>query len=299
MRRARLMRDQRLRVPYRALQASLSLPDGKKAMTDSLTFVHFSDTHIVRPGVRLRDVDTIDTLTRVVETVNRLTPPPAFVVIGGDLVSPDVEPEVKARTRELTVRDYENAYEIFHGIVSRLSVPVHYVMGNHDRRVPFRRVVFKDPQPTDRPHYYAFTSGRYRVCILDSLQPRKDGGYVGQAQLAWLRKQLHQHAESLTLLVVHHQAVPVGVQVLDQIMLMDAGDLWQVVHEVDSVCAVLCGHVHLPYAGQRDGIPVFATPSTCFQFSEAANGLATSPGPPMLRLVTCQGREVSSTLLSA
>ena len=74
-------------------------------MTDSLTFVHFSDTHIVRPGVRLREVDTIETLTRVVEAVNRLDPQPAFVIIGGDLVSPDVAPEVKAKTRDVTVRD--------------------------------------------------------------------------------------------------------------------------------------------------------------------------------------------------
>jgi Icc protein len=267
-------------------------------MTDSLTFVHFSDTHIVRPGVRLREVDTIATLTQVVEAVNRLTPQPAFVVIGGDLVSPDVVPEVKAKTRELTVRDYETSYEIFHGIVSRLHVPVHYVMGNHDRRVPFRRVILKDPRPTDWPHYYAFTSGQHRICILDSLEPPKDGGYIGHAQLAWLRKQLNQHADHPTILVVHHQVVPVGVQVLDRIMLMNAGDVWQIVHEVNHVCAVLCGHVHLPYAGQRDGIPVFTTPSTCFQFAEGPNGLAVSADPPMLRLVTCQGHEVSSTVIS-
>jgi Icc protein len=267
-------------------------------MSESLTFVHFSDTHIVRPGARLRDVDTIETLTRVVETVNGLNPQPAFVVIGGDLVSPDIAPEVKAKTRELTVRDYESSYEIFHSLVSRLNVPVHYVMGNHDRRVPFRRVIQHDPQPTDWPHYYAFTAGQYRVCILDSLQPGKDGGYLGYAQVAWLRKQLHQHAEFPTILVVHHQAVPVGIRVLDQIMLIDAEDLWQVVHEVNNVCAVVSGHVHLPFAGQRDGIPVFTTPSTCFQFAEGPNGLAVSGDPPMLRLVTCQGREVSSSLIS-
>jgi 3',5'-cyclic-AMP phosphodiesterase len=268
-------------------------------MSDSLTFVHFSDTHIVRPDVRLRGVDTIETLTRVVEAVNGLTPPPAFVVIGGDLVSPDVAPEVKAKTRELTVRDYETSYEVFHSLVSRLHVPVHYVMGNHDRRVPFRRVILNDPQPTDRPHYYAFTCGAYRLCILDSLEPQKEGGYLGHAQLAWLRQQLHQHAEGPTILVVHHQVVPVGVKVLDQIMLMNAEDLWQVVSEGNNVCAVLCGHVHLPFAGQRDGIPVLATPSTCFQLAEGSNGLAVSGDPPMLRLVTCHGREVSTTVIPA
>jgi 3',5'-cyclic AMP phosphodiesterase CpdA len=266
-------------------------------MSESLTFVHFSDTHIVRPGVRLRDVDTMQTLTRVVEAVNALTPLPAFVVVGGDLVSPDVEPEVKAKTRELTVRDYETSYEVFHSLVSRLQVPVHYVMGNHDRRVPFRRMLLRDPQPTDRAYYYAFASGQYRICILDSLQPHHDGGYVEHAQLAWLRQQLRRHADNPTILVVHHQAVPVGVKALDQIMLLNAEDLWQVVHEVNNVCAVLCGHVHLPFAGQRDGIPVLTTPSTCFQFAAGPNGLVVSGDPPMLRLVTCEGREVSSALL--
>jgi 3',5'-cyclic AMP phosphodiesterase CpdA len=266
-------------------------------MSDGLTFVHFSDTHIVRPGVRLRDVDTIETLTRVIDAVNRLDPQPAFVVIGGDLVSPDVDPEVKTNGRVLSVRDYERSYDIFHTLVSRLHVPVHYVMGNHDRRVPFRRVISHDPQPTDQPYHYAFSAGPYRLCVLDSLEPQRDSGYLGHAQLAWLRKQLQQHDDQPTILIVHHQVVPVGVPVLDQIMLLDAEDLWQVVHEVDNVCAVLCGHVHRAFAGQRDGIPVFTTPSTCFQFAEAPNGLAVSGDPPMLRLVNCQGREVSSTLV--
>jgi Icc protein len=267
-------------------------------MAETLTFVHFSDTHIVRPGVRLRDVDTYATLTRVVEAVNQLTPPPAFVVIGGDLVSPDSVSTARAKPPELPADAYETSYDIFHSLVSRLQVPVHYVMGNHDRRVPFRRVIMQDPQPTDRPHYYAFTAGQYRVCLLDSLLPPYNGGYLSLAQLAWLRRQLHQHATSPTILVVHHHAVPVGVPVLDGIMLMNAEDLWQVVGEVDNVCTVLCGHVHLPHAGQHNGIPVFTTPSTCFQFAAAPDGLSSSPGPAMLRLVTCQGHEVSSTLLT-
>jgi Icc protein len=268
-------------------------------MADSLTFVHFSDTHIVRPGVRLRDVDTYATLTRVVEAVNRLRPAPAFAVIGGDLVSPDVDPEVKARRRALTVRDYETAYEVFHSLVSRLNVPVHFVMGNHDRRVPFRRVVLREAQPIDWPHYYAFTAGAHRICILDSLAPRRDEGYLGLPQLAWLRRTLAQADGRPTILVVHHQAVPVGVRVLDQIMLADAEAFWQVVREAGHVCAVLCGHVHLAHEAERHGVRVLATPSTCFQFYETPEGLRSTPASPMLRLVTCDGREVSSTLLSA
>ena len=267
-------------------------------MTESLSFVHFSDTHVVRPGVRLHDVDTCETLTRVVEAVNRLTPPPAFVVIGGDLVSPDVDPEVRANARALTVRDYETSYEVLQGLLSRLTMPVHFVMGNHDRRVPFHRVILNESQPWDRPHYYAFEAGPYRISILDSLVPGQDGGYLSPPQLAWLRQDLQRHADAPTILVVHHHAVPVGFAGLDQIMLMNAEDFWMAVRESRNVCAVLCGHVHLRHETVREGIPLFTTPSTCFQFAEGSDTWKFLPGPPMLRLVTCQGREVSSTVMS-
>jgi 3',5'-cyclic AMP phosphodiesterase CpdA len=263
---------------------------------ESLTFVHFSDTHIVRPGVRLREVETCATLTQVVETVNHLDPQPAFVVIGGDLVSPDVEPEVEARG--FTVRDYEAAYEAFREIVSRLSVPVHFVMGNHDRRVPFRRVVLQEVQPWDRPHYYAFDAGRYRICLLDTLQPGRDPGALSRPQVAWLRKQLLQHADQLAILVVHHHAIPVGVPRLDEQILQNVQDLWQVAREGGNVCAVLCGHVHMSSEAVQDGIPIFTTPSTCFQISRDPEQPGPVPGPPQLRLVTCRGREVSTTVLS-
>ncbi len=266
-------------------------------MTDSLTFVHFSDTHIVRPGVLLRDVDTCDTLAHVVEAVNRLTPQPAFVVIGGDLVSPDVEPEVQAKIRDVTVRDYEAAYEVFHDLVSRLVVPVHFVMGNHDRRVPFRRVVLKESQPWDRPYYYAFGAGRYRICILDSLAPGKNPGHLGHPQLAWMRKELREHADQPSLIVVHHHVMPVGVPWLDEQMLTRAEAFWEAVREAGSVAAVLCGHVHLEHEDTRDGVPVFTTPSTCFQILKEPEH-ATLPGPPKLRLVACHGREISSTVVS-
>lgn len=59
-------------------------------MADELRFVHFSDPHIVGREVKLRDVDTCRTLERVVERVNALRPRPEFVLVGGDLASPDL-----------------------------------------------------------------------------------------------------------------------------------------------------------------------------------------------------------------
>ena len=270
---------------------------GADLMAQHLTFVHFSDTHIVRPGVSVRDVDTCETLRRVVDAVNRLDPAPAFVVIGGDLVSPDIAPDVKAGVRTLTTDDYELAYETFQGIVKDLAVPVHFALGNHDRRVPFRRVVLSEPTSIDEPRPYAFEAGDYRVCVLDSLDPGKNPGYLREAQLAWLRAQLRDHPGRPTILVLHHHAVPVGVRWLDEQMLIDADELWSVVREAGNVRAVLCGHVHLRHEAVRDGVAVYTTPSTCFQISKESDERKFFPGPPAFRLVRCDARGVSSDVV--
>ncbi len=265
-------------------------------MAHDLTFVHFSDTHIVRPGARVRDVDTCQTLQRVVEAVNRLEPPPAFVIIGGDLASPDLDPEVKRGVRDVTANDYERAYAVFHELIGSLAVPVHMLMGNHDRRIPFRRVVRGESDPRDEPLHYVVDAEGYRLCVLDSLDTGKNPGRLGDGQLAWLRDRLLEARHHHALVAVHHHAVPVGVRWLDEQMLLDADGFWRVVREARNVRAVLCGHVHLEHEAVRDGVPVFTTPSTCFQISKESQDRRYLVGPPSFRLVSCSRGTIVSNV---
>lgn len=268
-------------------------------MVDDLRFVHFTDTHIVRPGVQVRDVDTCRTLGRVVDAVNNLKPRPAFVIVGGDLASPDLEPDVRAGIRESTDGDYELAYTVLGEILERLTVPTYMLMGNHDRRGPFRRVVLREPAPEDQPHRYVVDVDGYRLCALDSLDPGKKPGLLGGGQLEWLRDRLREAADRHAVIAVHHHAVPVGVQRLDVQMLTDADALWDVIREAGNVRGVLCGHVHLQHGAVRDGVPVFITPSTCFQSSKEFQEQRYLPGPPVLRVVTCRAGEITSEVLEA
>src|SRR5678816_2136253 len=103
-------------------------------MTDRagpLRFVHLTDTHIMAGG-RWRprggdfEFDTAASLRRVVEAVAALEPRPAFVVVGGDNVSPDL----LHRDRVLTVDDYVPSYRLLQEILAPLACPRHFVMGN-------------------------------------------------------------------------------------------------------------------------------------------------------------------------
>ena len=81
--------------------------EGRAAQAD-FCFVHFTDTHIIAGGT-LHNFDTSASLQRVVAVLNALEPRPAFAVIGGDLVSPDI----LDRNRVLTSAEYEPSYRLF------------------------------------------------------------------------------------------------------------------------------------------------------------------------------------------
>ena len=266
-------------------------------MPNELRFVHFTDTHIVGPGIKLRDVDTCETLERVVEAVNGLRPRPTFVVVGGDLVSPDLVPEVLQGVREATDAEYESAYTVLRSHLERLTVPFYTLMGNHDRRGPFRRVMPSGAAPGELHRYVVDVDG-YRLCALDSLIPGENPGRLGEEQLAWLGDRLREAAGRDVVIVVHHHVVPIGLERLDVQMLLDADALWTLIGAAGNVRGVLCGHVHLQHEEVRDGVPVATTPSTCFQSSKAFKEKQYLPGPPAFRLVTCRDEQMRSELLT-
>ena len=264
-------------------------------MAGELRFVHFTDTHVVGPGVRLRDVDTCRSLERVIDAVNALSPRPAFVIVGGDLVSPDISSDSIEGHRDASDDEYESSYTVLHSMLERLAVPYHMLMGNHDRRGPFRRVMLSE-QASEERHRFVVDVDGYRICALDSLDPGKKPGILGADQLAWLRERLREAADRDVVIGVHHHAVPIGLERLDVQMLMDADALWDVIVEAGNVRGVLCGHVHLQHEEVRHGIPVVTTPSTCFQSSKAFKEKRYLTGPPTLRLVTCGKGRVTSEL---
>jgi Icc protein len=265
-------------------------------MTDELRFVHFTDTHIVGPGVRLREVDTCRSLERVVDAVNGLSPRPAFVIVGGDLVSPDISSDSIEGHRDASDAEYEASYAVLRSILERLTVPYHMLMGNHDRRGPFRLTMLSGRAADHERHRYVVDVDGYRLCALDSLDPGKKPGVLGAEQLAWLRERLREAADRHVVIAVHHHAVPIGLERLDVQMLTDADALWDVIREAGNVRGVLCGHVHLQHEEVRHGIPVVTTPSTCFQSSKLFKEKQYLTGPPALRLVTCRAGKMISEL---
>jgi Icc protein len=266
-------------------------------MSEGFRFVHLTDTHIMAGGLwHTRsgfDFDTEASLRSVVDAVRRLDPAPAFAVLGGDLASPDL----LDRQRTLTADEYEPSYVLFRDILAGLPCPAYYLVGNHDHRVAFNRVLRPDAPALDAPCDYAFDHSGHHFVALDSQVPGEVGGALDDEQLAWLDDDLRGHAGMPTGLFVHHHPWPLGIQWLDALALRNGEALSAVLARHRQVRWIICGHVHLDQAVVRDGLTMLTTPSTCVQFSKVSAHPLSVPGPPGFRVVDVAGSSFSTQVL--
>lgn len=261
-------------------------------------FVHLTDTHIIAGGTwtsRTGDLkfDTAASLREVVAAVRALDPAPSFAVLGGDLASPDL----LERGRILTPVEYEPSYTLLADILAELPCPVRFLLGNHDSRVAFNRVLRPDAPAPDAPHYYSFDHQGYHFVALDSHEPGRAAGVLDATQLWWLRDDLAQHRDQPTIAFVHHHPWPLGLQWIDTMPLRNGDELMGALREHPDLRWLICGHVHLDQAIQRNGLTMLTTPSTCVQLSKVSQAGKMLPGPPAFRIVDVAGDQLSTRVI--
>jgi len=244
-------------------------------------------------GGTLPNLDTSASLQRVIEVLKAMEPHPAFAVIGGDLVSPDM----LDRNRTLTQAEYEPSYHLLQELLKPLQCPTYMLLGNHDHRRAFHQVM-QTPVPTlDTTHHYSFDYQGYHFVALDTHQPGQAWGYLDALQLAWLQADLAAHRGQPALVFLHHHPWPLGLAWIDAMNLHNGEELIGVLRQYPEVRWMICGHVHLDQEIQRDGLTMLTTPATCFQVSKVSQTRKTLPGPPGFRVVRLTGDEFSTRVL--
>ena len=275
------------------------MPANEKSTEDgNFSFVHLTDTHIMagtkfQPSGGSWELDTHATLTRVLRVVNGLRPSPAFVVISGALVSPDLAD----RSRRPTPEEYAPSYTLLREALASLNCPVHLMIGNHDDRTAFHRVMGNAPSSPDAPHFYSFNHGGYHFVALDTQEPGKPGGWVDAEQFEWLRKDLLAHQETPTFVFTHHHLWPIGVDWMDVQNLRNGDEVAQLLRTHGNVQRILCGHVHQDHEIERGGLTLLTTPATCFQVSRVSQGASIFPGPPGFRLIRLEEQRLSTQVI--
>lgn len=203
-----------------------------------MKFIHLTDTHVIGGGQLLYGQDPAARLRAAVASINEEHGDAAYVILTGDMTHwGDAE-----------------AYAAFKTEITKLAMPVHLMVGNHDD-TPALRDAFPDaPRDPNGFVQTAFDTDAGRFVLLDTKLPGTHaGGYCAQ-RLAWLQQELDSH-DGPVFLFMHHPPFPVGIKAMDKIMMQDSEAFHDVLapHKA-RLRHLFFGHLHRAVFGNWRGI---------------------------------------------
>ncbi len=223
----------------------------------SHTIAHISDTHLLAGGRPLYGkVNTIEHLGQALAQLERSIAKPEAIVFTGDLADLG-EPDAYTRLRE-----------IVEPAAARMNAQVIWVIGNHDERPDYSRLLFDEE--SDAPQDRVYDVNGLRIISFDTTVPGYHHGEVTDAQLEWLADVLATPAPHGTLLAVHHPPIPTPLlEAMGMLELFDQHKLAAVLKGSD-VRGILAGHLHYSTHSTFGGIPVSVASATCYTLDLSA-----------------------------
>jgi 3',5'-cyclic-AMP phosphodiesterase len=212
--------------------------------------------------MRVRGVATAETLARCVGHARRRHPNPDALILTGDLAHDDVA-----------------GYALLRERFAGTGAPVHCLPGNHDDAGAVREALDAAPFV----HDFARRHGKWLFVMLDSTVAGAHGGHLGREALARLDAALAAQPTAFALVCLHHHPVPHGSRWLDELMLDNAAEFFEVLDRHPGVRGIAWGHTHQVFEGTRGRIRLMGTPSTCMQFTQNADEFEVDDRPPAYR----------------
>jgi Icc protein len=223
----------------------------------SHTIAHLSDTHLLAGGRPLYGrVPQFEHLEQTLAQLEQSTVQPEALVFTGDLADLG-EPDA-----------YERLKALVEPAAARMNAQVIWVMGNHDERPEYSRVLFG--QESDAPQDRVYDINGLRIISFDTTVPGYHHGELTEDQLDWLADVLSSPAPHGSLLAIHHPPIPTPMlEAMGMLELQDQPRLAEVIGGSD-LRGILAGHLHYTTHSMFAGIPVSVAAATCYTLNLTA-----------------------------
>lgn len=210
-----------------------------------MKLIQITDIHLTTPGQTIAGRDPNANFERALTHALDNHPDAEAVIVTGDL------------------SDWGEAgdYARLRARLTDVEVPVHLCIGNHDDRETFLATF---PELRDDAGFVqkVVPLSKGQAVLLDTWEQDTHAGSYCDARAAWLDQTLND-LDGPVWLFLHHNPVPMGMAAMDQIMLLDADRLGDVLDRHRAkVAHIFHGHCHLPLAGSFRGIPFTAPRGT-------------------------------------
>lgn len=223
----------------------------------SHVIAHISDTHLLGGDRKLYGaVDTIGHLELALAQLERSIAKPQALVFTGDLADLG-EPDA-----------YERLKTIVEPAAARMNAQIIWVMGNHDERPDYSRVLFG--QESDAPQDRVYDLNGLRVISFDTTVPGYHHGDITDEQLDWLAEVLSTPAPHGSIVAVHHPPIPTPLLEAMGMLELQRQDRLAAVLRGSDVRAILAGHLHYSTHSTFAGIPVSVAAATCYTLDLSA-----------------------------
>jgi 3',5'-cyclic-AMP phosphodiesterase len=161
--------------------------------------------------------------------------------------------------------DYSAVANHLEPVVEKL--PLLITLGNHDDRKTARNGItdFRGTvQPVEKKLVMTFDAGPVNLVLLDSLMATNiAAGQLGHSQREWLKQEVHSLSKP-TVIFVHHNLDP-----NNDIALVDAPALLDMLRPARDVKAIVFGHTHAWRHTQMDGLHLVNVPAVAYNFEDS------------------------------
>lgn len=187
-----------------------------------------------------------------------------LILVTGDLVN-----EVKS-----------SIYDRIFDRLTRTGLPFACVAGNHDvtdetnTDLPFEQRALiaraSDPRLVEQ---HVIDTPDWQVLLINSTIPGVVAGLISADNIEWLRRQLSR-CDKPALLALHHHVLPMQSAWIDAHMAQDAEEMWKMLSEFPHLKIIINGHSHQEQTLHHQGVTVYTTPSTSYQFKPRCDEFA-------------------------
>ena len=235
-----------------ALIPSIPFGGSAKKAKPVLRIAHLTDVHLK---------DKWDAPARFTKCLHHVQQQPGvdFILNGGDIVF-DMNKE--------NLSTINNQWSLYHNVIkSECSLPVHYILGNHDiwwNEDDKGQNIYGKKYSVDQLQlkslYYSFKKNGWKFILLDSVHLDVDGtwyiGKLGDEQFSWLQQELEATDKNMPVCVMSHIPLLTATLMVDD----NEGTKWEILggdmhtdtskivnlfYKHPNVKLCLSGHIHL------------------------------------------------------
>ncbi|MDN3453429.1 MULTISPECIES: metallophosphoesterase [unclassified Psychrobacter] len=179
-----------------------------------------------------------------------------LIIVTGDLVS------------QVTSTIYDHIFDV----LQATHIPFACIAGNHDvtdesgKDLPFsQRKLIARPADSRLLSRHVIETEYWQLLLLDSSITGKIAGEITPTDIDWLCKRLSR-CKKPALIALHHHIIPLDSDWIDTHMAKNTERFWEHMLPFEHLKVVISGHTHQEQVRQRQGVTVYSTPSTCYQF---------------------------------